>query len=199
MPTGGSRLAVAVRALAPIAVLSVAAGLRVMPALAEPTSDELRDRVRELVRGSGLGDQLLGASAFAALPGISAASFKTEASDGSDAEIERLILPLARQLHSPRLLGAAPYLEATLGYSRTTQSGVFDRGGARETRIDELVTTLSVLAGAGLGYELLPGLTLRPLGLLGYAHLDNDTDFKVSFKVILLDKSQAKTPTTPNK
>ena len=29
--------------------------------------------------------------------------------------------------------------------------------------------------------------------------IDNDTDFKVSFKVILLDKSQAKTPTTPNK
>jgi hypothetical protein len=154
-----------------------AACLVAADAVAQSEVEDVRDLVRELARGSGLGDQLLGLSGFAALPGISAATFDTRAADGSDADIVRLILPLARQLGGPRLLGGLPYLEGTLGYSRTTQSGLIDPGGALETRIDASMTTLSALAGAGLGFELLPGTVLRPIALLGYAHLDDDTDF----------------------
>lgn len=158
-------------ALVAVACLSPAA------AVAQSGLEEVRDRVRELVRGDGLGDQLLGLSGFAALPGVSAARFDTEPADGPDTEINRLILPLARQLQGRHLLGGAPYLEGTFGYTRMTQSGALDRGAAQKLRIRGSVTTFSVLAGAGLGYELPPGLTLRPLALLGYAHLDNDTDF----------------------
>lgn len=158
-------------ALAAVACLSPGA------ALAQSGLEDVRDRVRELVRGDGLGDQLLGLSGFAALPGVSAARFDAEPSDGSDTQINRLILPLARQFQGWHLLGGAPYLEGTLGYTRMTQSGTLDRGEAQETRIDSSVTAFSALAGAGLGYELFPGLMLRPLALLGYAHLDNDTDF----------------------
>jgi len=147
------------------------------PATAQSSLEEVRDRVRDLTRGTGLGDQLLGLSGFAALPGISAATFDVNGGSGSNTDIVRLIVPLAKQLDGPTLLGGAPYLEGTLGYSKMSQSGNIDPGGALETRINESVTALSALAGVGLGFEFLPGVTLRPIALLGYAHLDNDTDF----------------------
>ena len=138
--------------------------------------DDLRDRARELVRGSGLGDQLVGLSGFAALPGISAATFKVDPGDGPDTDIDRLILPLSPQFRGPRLLGGAPYVEATLGYSRVEQSARIGDGSPGETRLDQSLTTLSALGGLGLGFEPVKGITLRPLGLLGYAHTDDDAD-----------------------
>ena len=147
------------------------------PVAAQSSLEEARDQVRDLTRDTGLGDQLLGLSGFAALPGISAATFDVDGGNGPNADIVRLIVPLSKQLDGPTLFGGAPYLEGTLGYSKMSQSGDIDPGGALETRIDESVTALSALAGAGLGFEFLPGVTLRPIALVGYAHLDNDTDF----------------------
>ena len=78
------------------------------PAAAQSSLEEVRDRVRDLTRGGGLGDQLLGLSGFAALPGISAATFDVDGGSDPDADIVRLILPLSKQLDGPTLLGGAP-------------------------------------------------------------------------------------------
>lgn len=178
MPAGGGRLAVAVRAFAPIAALSVIAGLQIMPALAEVTPDELRDQVRQIVRQDGFGDQLQALSGFAALPGISAATFTVEQGDAPDSRIDRLILPLAHQFTALRLFGGSLHLETTLGYTRVEQSVRADAGGVADTKIDRDLTSLSALGGVGLDFEPLENTILRPIALLGYARLEDDSDYE---------------------
>jgi hypothetical protein len=155
------------------ALLVGAACVPAADAAAQVTVDEIRDRVRELVRQNDLGDQLQGLSGFAALPGISAARFDV----ADDSDIVRLILPLSHQFAEPRLLGGALYLEATFGYSKVEQSVRVDADGPSSTRIDRDLTSLSALTGFGLGFELFPRTILRPIALLGYAHLEDDADF----------------------
>jgi hypothetical protein len=159
------------------AALAAAALLPAAEACAQSAVDRARDQVRELVRESDIGAQLQGVSGFAALPGISAASFSVDGGSGSDAEIVRFILPLSRQFAEPRLLGGAPYVEATLGYSEVEQSFRVDAGGGSPTTVDRDLTSLSALGGIGLGFELLERTILRPVALLGYAHLADDANF----------------------
>jgi hypothetical protein len=169
---GGRWRACGLRDLGWSAMLAAAAWLPAFAAVAQ-TVDEIRDQVRDLVRESDIGDQLQSLSGFAALPGISAARFDV----ADDTDIVRLVLPLSHQFAGPRLLGVAPYLEATFGYSRVEQTVRVDGSGPSPTRIDRDLTSLSGLAGFGAGFELLPRTTLRPIALLGYAHLDDDADF----------------------
>lgn len=153
-------------------MLAVAASLPALPAAAQ-TVDEIRDLVRDLVRESDLGGQLQSLSGFAALPGISAARFDV----ADDTDIVRLILPLSHQFAGPRLFGAAPYVEATFGYSKVEQRVRIDDIEAAPTRIDRDLTSLSAMSGFGVGFTVFPRTTLRPIVLVGYAHLEDDADF----------------------
>jgi hypothetical protein len=155
---------------------ALAAALLPACGAAAQSIEEVRDQVRALVRQSDLGGELLGLSSFAALPGISAARFRTEGDQGSDADIVRLVLPLPRQLAGPRLLGGTPYVEATLGYSKFEQSIRLDDDGTDTTTIDRDLVLLSGLAGLGWGFEPFAGTVLRPIALLGYAYLSDDAD-----------------------
>lgn len=146
-------------------------------AAAQTTPDELRELVRSLVRQTGLGEQFQGLSTFTALPGISAARFEPDPAGSTESRIDRLVLPLSHQFTTPRLLAGAPYLEATLGYSRFSESFELDPTEDTGTRIRRDLDLFSGLVGAGWGFALGERTFLRPMALLGYSYLSDDADF----------------------
>ena len=161
------------------ASLAAALGAPLAGAAAQqPTPDELRDLVRSLVRQSGLGEQVQGLSTFAALPGISAARFEPDPQGATQSRIDRLILPLAHQFAGPRHLGGTPYLEATFGYSRFSETFDSALADAAPTRVDRDLLLLSALAGAGWGFALGERTVLRPTALLGYSYVSDDANLK---------------------
>ena len=166
------------RALRRAAVIAAAVAAHAAQVEAQTSRDDLRDLVRSLVQQSGLGEQVQGISTFAALPGISAARFDPDPQGTIQSQIDRLILPLAHQFAGPRLLGGAPYLEATFGYSQFSES--FDTALADDapTRVDRDLRLLSALAGAGWGFALAERTILRPTALLGYSFVSDDTNLK---------------------
>ncbi len=162
------------RAAAVVGALAASAILQAGAAKAQSFEDDLRKQLRKAVRDSGAGDQLQALSAFGALPGISAATFFVgNAYDGST--IDRLILPLSKQFDGVDLLGGHPYAEVTFGYTRLAQKGdVFEGDPLLDATLKSRISTFSAIAGLGMGFELAEGLTLRPMGLMGYVRIEDD-------------------------
>jgi len=143
------------------------------PAAAQ-VDPRLRELVRNVARATGLGDQLQGVSAHTAVPGGSTARLLIDQGSETDIKVDRRSLPLSYVFEEASVAGGKPWFEVTLGWSRLRQAFTVDAGALGEARIDNDITTLTAIGGAGLAFDVAKGLRITPIGLVGYGNIDDD-------------------------
>lgn len=178
----------------------------VCDAVSQDASDEFVDDIREVFQDEGIAEDFQILTIIGVTPGISGAaySFEDDDPDFSDTDIKSVKIPLRRDIErgafcfvsngeeglsnyrvvsrlrssSPEALCATPYAELSLSYLRAEQDiDVSDIA----TTIDLDTSTLSALAGLGVGIPLSAGTTFRPILLAGYSRIESDAAFDGDF------------------
>lgn len=125
----------------------------------------------------GFGEAIQGLTGFASFPGVSAANFTVGGGDDtSDADIGKFNLPLSHQFSEIEAVGVAPYGELTFGLLRREQSGDLLVGTPLEAKVDSSLKSYSVIGGVGFGLAITETTTIRPIALLGYSRIEDDSD-----------------------
>jgi hypothetical protein len=167
-------------------------------AAAAQSLDDLRDAVRDAVETENSVAVFQAISIFGASPGISGASytFKDDDPDASTTDINVIKLPIAMDLKPPEQCAAAvrntsdevpdedaddpawhcvkPYVELSLSYVNAEEQ--FNIPDIGDVAVDFDLDIFSALAGAGFSIPLQKGTVFRPIFLLGYSHIADDTD-----------------------
>lgn len=162
-----------------LAMAGVAAALQPDPVAAQAT-DQIRDIFRDAARKAQVGEAAQALTGFSALPGVSAARFLIDDdSDGaSDSKATKLLLPLAHEVEDIGPPGLSLHTELTLGYLELDQDiGDVASGTILETSFDTRSQVFSAIGGLGVGYALGCCTTLKPMALIGYSRIEQDTDF----------------------
>lgn len=163
-------------------VLAMACGAAVLQTrpVAAQSADQIRDIFRTAARNAQVGEAAQALTGFSALPGVSAARFVIDDdTDGaSDSKATKLLLPLTHEVEDVGPPGLSLHTELTLGYLRLDQDidGV-GSGTILETSLDSSSQVFSAVGGLGVGYVLGRHTTLRPMALIGYSRIEQDTDF----------------------
>lgn len=157
--------------------LAAAFALVALPAAAQTVKD-IRALVTRAAEDGAFGKSVLGITGFAAMPGVSAADFRLDNGRLPDTEVSRLALPVSQDWDSLRLLGGALHTEITLGWFTAKQDyGTFFRGSRFQGRPSSEINSYSGVAGLGLAFPVGEAVTLTPLFMLGYGHVEDDTAF----------------------
>ena len=200
------RKAIDMRHVVQLLLIFIIAAAPRFSALAQ-SLDELREDVREVADDVNRIGVFQAITFFSAAPGISGSSYRFSDDDPeTSANYTNLIkLPISRDLGDcgfvPRegqaedgraerqarnaqreaaLNCIRPYGELSLSYLRATEDDV-DAVLFEDTEIDFDLTTFTAQAGFGLAVPLPSSLTLRPILLLGYSHIDEDADINGAF------------------
>ncbi|WP_027133667.1 hypothetical protein [Geminicoccus roseus] len=160
-----------------IVLLVLLAALAASPASAQSV-DELRRFLRQSVADAHVGDLVQGLTGFAALPGVSAANFTIDAGleGGRDTQVTKFVLPLRHDFPDLLPAGRTLYAELTLGYLHA-DDGIDDflLGTPLEADVDSDLDAVSAVAGLGVSFPLGAHATLRPIGLIGYSYIGQDS------------------------
>jgi hypothetical protein len=154
----------------------VASAITTAPVSAQ-SIDDIRDELRRGADRVGFGEAIQGLTGFASFPGVSAANFTVGGGeDTSDTDISKYNLPLSHQFSAIGTARIAPYGELTFGYLRSQQSAEFLAGTPIEAKVDSRLKSYSVIGGVGPAFALTENTTLRPIALLGYSRIEDDSD-----------------------
>ena len=167
-----------VRTVSLVIVLALM-GLGMSSASAQ-SEGELREALRTAAEEVDYGSFVQGLTGFAALPGVSAANFTIQAEDPgiSDVQASKIVLPLTYEFSDTRIFGYPLYTELTLGYFHADQQiDDFLSGVPAQAGVDSNVDTFSAVGGIGLTFDLDQHTTLRPLVLIGYSYISQDSKF----------------------
>lgn len=154
----------------PVLLLLVTSSMSVQ---ADPLVDLIRDALRAAEKQADQGNAFQSLMMFGSMPGISAANFTVD-DDPEDFKLNTIKLPLTHEFE-PIRNGIRPYTELNLGYVTADETEVLNLSTDGPTRIEADYTGYSVLGGAGLSFPITENLVLRPIFMLGYSHLSEDT------------------------
>lgn len=111
------------------------------------------------------------------LPGVASASFQV--SRGAllgEGDFTRVALPLSRSFKKLKFGGITPYAEMTLSYTNQKQNEFWMEGTTMQMMVSHDIKTTSVLSGLGAGFEPVKGGVIRPIILLGWTRIKDNSD-----------------------
>ncbi len=146
---------------------------------AAQTIDDIRDELRESLRGTHFAKGLVGLVLVS--DEIEFGGSVLFLDDEEDTEIRSFSLPAQRSYavageDAPKL-----YLEGAIGYAKASQESDDIYEGALPmvaTSVDTDWITFGGIAGAGIEFEVHEEVTLTPIANVGIARLENDTDYE---------------------
>jgi len=111
------------------------------------------------------------------LPGVTSASFQaTRGNRLGEGDFTRLTLPLSRSFEDNKISGFTPYAEVTLSYTNQKQNEFWMEDTPMKMIVRHNINTTSIMSGFGAGFELTEGLVIRPLALLGWSRIKDNSD-----------------------
>ena len=129
-----------------------------------------------LVKLNEYGSFIQAVSGPFSLPGVTSATF--QASRGvalGDGDFTRIALPLSYSFERLTFSGMTPYTELTLSYTDQEQNELWMSATSLEMMVRHKVQTASIMSGIGAGFELREGLVIRPIILLGWSRIKDDS------------------------
>lgn len=198
---------------AKLLLLSVVMTMPGLPAAAQSIED-LRDAFSDSAQAGNFVAIFQAISIFGASPGVSGAAYTFQAEpDAAKTKINLLKVPVTHEFAATDLcIGAAqrhggsdlgdgaageseqretdtaahcvrPYAELSLSYLRAKEEAPIPAFG--DLVIDFDITTLSALGGAGLSIPVAEGTLFRPILLLGYSRVTDDSDVSGEFADVI--------------
>lgn len=135
--------------------------------------DQLRDVLRSEAKRVDQGNAFQSLMIFGSMPGISTAHFSVDDDGSDDFTINPFKLPLSHDF-DPVWGTVRPYAELTLGYLTAKEKQHLNLVPPESTTVKADFTSYSALAGAGVSIPVSEHTVLRPIFLLGYAHVSDD-------------------------
>jgi len=153
--------------------------LAALPLAEAAEAQSLRPALRAAARDSTFGKDIAGLAGFAALPGVKASGYSIERDAPTrDTEVGRYAAPLSHRFDGVGVLGGDLYLEGTLGWFTLEQTyPTFFTGTRFQPAPDSRIDAVSATGGIGVAWDVAERLSLTPIFMLGYAHVEDDTSF----------------------
>ena len=141
--------------------------------------DALRNLLSDNARSRGLGSMVQGLAGFGAVPGISGANFDVDSTGAvTDSDLSRMNFPLAHDFKQVGGLKQDLHTELALGWlTGSTDFRNLQPGTPFNSDVSSDLSAMSIVGGVGLGFPLTDELTLTPMALLGYSHVEDDSTF----------------------
>ena len=167
------------RSLVPRIGIFCLAGTLGFTACGAQSLDALRSVLSDDARNRGFGTMVQGLAGFGAVPGISGANFDVDSSGSvQDSDLSRMNFPLSHDFKQIGGLEQALHTELALGWlTGSTDYRNLLPATPFNSDVNSDMTALSVVGGVGLGFPLTDKLTLTPMVLLGYSHIEDDSSF----------------------
>jgi hypothetical protein len=145
--------------------------------MATTMANMAKDDPEALISLNQYGSFIQAVSGPFSLPGVTSASF--QASRGKllgQGDFTRLTLPFSSSFEDHQIGGFTPYAEATLSYTDQKQDELWMEDTPMKMVVRHNIKTTSIMTGFGAGFELDEGLVVRPLVLLGWSRINDNSD-----------------------
>jgi hypothetical protein len=105
------------------------------------------------------------------LPGVISTSFQANRGTLGNGEFTRLVAPISHSFDNLEFDGFTPYAEVTFSFTDQKQSELWMEGMPIQMMVEHNIKTTSIMTGVGVDFELMKGLTIRPLVHLGWSRI----------------------------
>ena len=147
------------------------------PTLFEMMVSQAKNDPTTLVSLNDYGSFIQAVSGPFSLPGVTSASFQvTRGAVLGDGEFTRVVLPLSHSFENLEFNGMTPYSEVTLSVTDQQQNEWWMKDTPMQMMVRHNIDTTSIMGGIGVGFEPVEGLIIRPIILLGWSRIKDNSN-----------------------
>jgi hypothetical protein len=148
-----------------------------MQAMAMAMANQAKNDPTTLITLNEYGSFIQAVSGPFSLPGVTSASFQASRGDLGDGDFSRVSLPLSSTFEDYKIGEFTPYAELTLSYTDQKQNEMWMEDiPIMKMTVRHNIKTTSIMTGFGAGYEPNEGLVIRPLVLLGWSRIEDNSE-----------------------